>query len=331
MSCLEVLSPGVRSLIQDCGRPNHKSLGVPLGGAFDGYSYRWANHLLGNAPNRPTIEIDVGLAKFKVLKPIRVAITGAQSRVLVDGEIAASWSVLSLSPSQTLSIQPARRGLRSYLAIEKGFDVPYQLDSASTDPLLGIGGTSANGNPLMKGERLRQQRGCARSQNTEQRFATSKTPQCVSSRFALNYLLQTHPASESDCVRLMVVPCYQVDKYSDASLKAFTEQKFEVSKDSNRMGIRLLGTRLFDNHATATKIISEGVVPGAIQIMPNGLPTILGVDAQTIGGYPKIGVLPQVSRWTLGQLAPGTKVRFEWTSWQQSKHRSDQWRRFFGY
>ncbi|MBM7035685.1 5-oxoprolinase subunit C family protein [Vibrio ulleungensis] len=331
MSCLEVLSPGVRSLIQDCGRPMHKSLGIPLGGAFDGYSYRWANHLLGNAANRPTIEIDIGLAKFKILKPVRVAITGAQSRVLVDGEVAASWSVLRLSPGQTLSLQPARRGLRSYLAIENGFDVTCQLDSASTDPLLGIGGTSANGHPLIKGERLSQQNGRASSRTAEQSSTKDKTPQRVSSRFALNYLLQTHSASESDCVRLEIVPCYQVDKFSEATLKAFTEQEFEVSKDSNRMGIRLLGTCLYDNYSTATQIVSEGVVPGAVQIMPNGLPTILGVDAQTIGGYPKIGVLPMVSRWTLGQLASGTKVRFEWTSWQQSKRHSDQWRRFFRY
>ena len=190
-----------------------------------------------------------------------MVITGAQSRVLVDGEVAASWSVLSLSPGQTLSLQPARRGLRSYLAIENGFDVTYQLGSASTDPLLGIGGTSANGHPLIKGERLSQQSGRARSRTTEQSFATRKTPQRVASRFTINYLLRTHPANDSGCIRLKVVPCYQVDKFSEATLKAFTEQEFEVSKDSNRMGIRLLGTRLFDNHTTATQIVSEGVVP----------------------------------------------------------------------
>jgi biotin-dependent carboxylase-like uncharacterized protein len=319
VNALEVLSPGVRSQIQDCGRPSQKSLGIPVGGAFDGYSYRWANHLLGNPVNSPTLEIDVGLARFKALKTVDVATTGSVVEIFVDGQPKQHWSRIRLQKGQVLAIKASKVGLRAYLAINGGFKCPSHLASVSTDSLLGLGGLHKNGQPLQKNDRLAHQAVVEAS-------PVKTLPQWVSSRFGLRYLLSTQSV-----VTLDVVPCYQNDHFSESVLARFTEHTFTVMPESNRMGIRLTGKSLYADDNSINNIISEGIVPGAVQIMPDGLPIILGVDAQTIGGYPKMGVLPLVSRWALGQLAPQTQVRFKWTSWPQARKQSDAWVRYFGY
>src|SRR5262249_55282855 len=87
----------------------------------------------------------------------------------------------------------------------------------------------------------------------------------------------------------------------------FFAQDYEVSPASNRMGLRLKGTLLARR---AGELLSEAVAPGAVQVTNDGLPVVLGVDGQTIGGYPKVAHVIRADLDLLAQLRPGDRVRF---------------------
>jgi antagonist of KipI len=73
------------------------------------------------------------------------------------------------------------------------------------------------------------------------------------------------------------------------------------------MGIRLDGPAL---NLPKRELVSEPVAPGAVQITNDGKPIVLGVDGQTIGGYPKIAHVISADLDLLGQLRPGDEVSF---------------------
>ncbi len=321
MSRLRILSPGIRASFQDLGRQSFKFQGVPVGGAYDGFSYRWANHLLANPANCATIEIDVGLAKLEALEPVTIAVTGAHGVLKVNGINKAMWTRLTLNAGDVLSLSAARQGARYYLAIEGGFKAPLTLDSASTDANLGIGGLDGKGSPLDKGDVAESQQHPTKSSVV---FEDSlANPASVSSRVIDDFL-----PNQTRIETLNVVPCYQAHQFSNRALEVFSNSTFTVSQRCSRMGVTLEGNQIT---APSAGVISEGIVPGAIQIMPDGSPTLLGCDAQTIGGYPKLGVLPQYERWKLGQLAQGQQIQFCFSDWETETKKSAAWRRFFGY
>ena len=99
------------------------------------------------------------------------------------------------------------------------------------------------------------------------------------------------------------------DWFSTVAQAALFSEPFPVTKDSNRMGVRLSGPLLA--LAAPREMISAAVQHGVLQVPPSGQPILLGVDRQTIGGYPRIAAVATVDFAGLAQLRPGHRVRFQ--------------------
>jgi antagonist of KipI len=92
------------------------------------------------------------------------------------------------------------------------------------------------------------------------------------------------------------------------SRDALAGATFRVSSSSDRMGYRLEGVTLALRHPV--ELLSEGVTFGTVQLPPGGAPIVLMADAQTTGGYPRIGEVVSVDLPLVAQLKPGDRLRF---------------------
>lgn len=97
----------------------------------------------------------------------------------------------------------------------------------------------------------------------------------------------------------------------------FLGQEYSVSSESDRMGIRLLPQRPLSALPEITS--SQPVCPGTIQLPGGGSPIILGKNAPTIGGYPRLGYVIAAELDRLAHLIPGTRVRFSASSCHEAQ------------
>ncbi|MCW5548502.1 MAG: hypothetical protein KIT44_06015, partial [Opitutaceae bacterium] len=113
------------------------------------------------------------------------------------------------------------------------------------------------------------------------------------------------PGTEAAQPQLRVLPGAQAAEFGPD----WPQMSFEVSPQSDRMGIRLHGAPLRRN--TTAELFSTAVAPATVQVPPDGRPIILGVDAQTIGGYPQLAHVISVDLPKVAQLRPGDRVRLQ--------------------
>lgn len=270
---LRVLHPGTYSLLVDRGRPGSRSLGIPPGGAADVAAFQIGNALVGNRPDKVALEMALSGATLQAECDVSACVFGSPFRIEVNGRGRSAASVFAIRAGETLRIGGTTRGARGYLCVKGGFHTTQVLGS----------GTAFQ--PLAEGEQLL----CSASHD----HGRSLEHADVSSLF--------DDARES----LRVIAGPQADWFATDALY---QQSFTVAPASNRMGIRLNGQPLA---RPPRELISEAVAPGAIQMTNEGQPIVLGVDGQTIGGYPKIAQVIQADLDRLGQLRPGQSVRFE--------------------
>jgi biotin-dependent carboxylase-like uncharacterized protein len=276
---LEVLATGPSALIQDLGRPGHAHLGVPPSGALDVPALRLANRLVGNDEGAAGIEALFGGLSLRARASCTVAVTGPAVGVSVDGRAVGSHVPIHLTPDQRLTIGTPDTGLRCYLAASGGVDVEPELGSRSRDVLSEIGPA-----PLVAGDVVPL--GVARGTPTgEDALAPSR-------------------AAPDLLVPLLLGPRDDWFDEPDRRLAA----TWTVTPDSNRVGLRLDGTPL--RRTREGELPSEGIITGAIQVPPNGLPVVFLADHPTTGGYPVIGVVSPSALPALAQARPGTRVRF---------------------
>lgn len=309
MAALEVLHPGMLTLIQDTGRLGVAELGLSQGGPVDLHAYCWANYLVGNAMDCPQLEVTLGQASFQAQATLVCAITGADMAVTVDGEPLGFWQSFILRKGQVLKFGYARSGLRAYLAVKGGIDLPQVLGSASAVPRNQLGGIRA-GDPLAQGDVLPVASGEVNCQTFK--------PKQAAPRYIPDYTIP---------VRLRVMESYQCDQFSDETKQRFYSSDYQVSQQSDRMGCRLEGPEV---QADIDGIISEAIAYGAIQIPPNGQPIILLNDRQTLGGYPKLGCIARMDMPRLAQARPGTAVQFERGDWAVLRKAWQDFSQFFG-
>lgn len=279
---LRLLRPGLFTLVVDGGRPRTRGLGVPVGGPADAPAMSIANRLVGNPPDAASLEITLVGPKLVCTHPVGLALFGAPFTVKRDDEDIPAGSSFTLKPGQTLDIGAVRSQheyCRAYLAVVGGFLTPEVL------------GSRTGFAPLAADAELP----CAES--------TVRGRSLPAAAFAeLTAVLLERPSSEL-AGGLRCLPGPQADWFDDS----FWGREYRVSPAGNRMGLRLLGEPL---DRPPRELVSEAVAPGAVQITNDGLPVVLGVDGQTIGGYPKIAhVLTDEMPW-LGQLRPGSLVMF---------------------
>ena len=285
-----VLKPGPHTLIQDGGRRGVLHLGLTSAGPMDRLSFDWANRLCGNPAGSAALEITFGGLELEARGPALVVLTGPDASVTLNGEDAPTWQGLRLARGDRLHIGHVRHGCRLYLALAGGFAAQRAFGSVATVPREVLGGIE--GRALAPGDRL----------------ARALPEPADGRRFALppplRPLCASAPGGE---VELRVIPCLQARQLPRAAKRLFFGQSYRVSPHCDRMGYRLEGEPLA---VPAMAILSEGITPGAIQLPADGQPIVLMRDHQTLGGYPRIGVVVAADLDRLAQLTPGGRVRF---------------------
>ena len=283
-SVIEVLRAGCCDLVMDGGRYGYTHLGVPVGGAADALALRWANRLVGNADGAAGLEITLKGPLLAFPQGGAVALTGAQFAASRSSGDAVEWNeTLIMAPDEQLDIGPATSGCRCWLAMQGGMIVPEVMRSRSTFLSAGFGG--------LDGRALRASDQIALGE-------ASVHPRA----------LRIQPPCENEVAALRVVPGPQAAHFTDGGLSAFFNSAYRVDSASDRRGVRLLGAPVAVSSQDG--IASQAVLPGAIQIPPDGQPIILGWDGPVTGGYPVIAGLISVDLARLAQLKPGDTVRF---------------------
>lgn len=288
---LIVLQPGLQTTVQDLGRHGYQKQGIPVSGALDLEALAAANAVVGNARGTAALEMALTGPTLEVAADsVRVAVAGgsADLQILAIGsqprQIPPLQSV-RLVRGDRLRIAAVTGSAVAYLAIEGGIDVPPFLGSRSTYVRGGYGGFE--GRALCDGDQLP----LARATAVERDEMTID---------GLDLMPQTH-------VRLVLGP--QHDDFTPEAITSLTTQTYVVTREADRMGLRLDGPKL--DHTKGHNIVSDGIGPGAIQVPGNGLPIILLSDRQTAGGYPKIASVISADLPGLGRVLPGARLSFE--------------------
>jgi biotin-dependent carboxylase-like uncharacterized protein len=276
---IEVVRVGAAATIQDGGRVGWAHLGVPRSGALDRPALHRANGRVGNPPDAAGIEITLRGMCLRFTESVRIAVAGAPAELAVDGIEAPFAAAVDVTAGQTVNIGPARSGVRTYLAVAGGVDVPPVLGSRSTDTLSGLGPV-----PLAAGMSLPIGRLHGQSE-----------------------VVPEPPAPTGDVtLRMSFGP--RDDWFTGTARETVLGYAYQVTPLGNRVGARLAGPAL--TRAQAGELPSEPVVLGAVQVLPDGQPVVFLADHPTTGGYPVIGVVAADDLALLAQVRPGGTVRF---------------------
>ncbi|MFH0130598.1 biotin-dependent carboxyltransferase family protein [Variovorax sp. VaC1] len=302
-----IQKPGVLASVQDLGRHGHRQLGICPGGALDVLSLTLANRLVGNADGAAGLELTMGGCELRFEADTRIALTGDDFSATLDGvPLWPCWSV-SVAAGQTLKLGGAnaagrkKAGLRSWLAVAGGIDVPPILGSRSTDLKASFGGHQ--GRALRKGDRLA--------------LGPSRLDEAQRTRRPLGLRGPDWGPEEDDAaITLRVLPGPEFEQFTLAARELLWGERWRITPQSNRMGSRLAGAEL--KRRRGGDMLSSGVIPGTIQVPPSGLPIILMGDAQTTGGYPRIGVVIRADLWKLAQAPLNGKLRLVQVDMAQS-------------
>ena len=299
---LEVIKPGPLATVQDLGRRGQGAIGVPPSGAADPDSLIAANRLVGNPDGSAGVELTLGRAIFRCHGDLVVAVTGAPATVTVDrstGIAGRSTDTAEPPPvgfgtrvaaadGSVVSIGAPRTGLRSYLAVAGGVAVPPVLGSRSADLLSHLGG-----GPLRSGARLPI-------------GPDSAVPGDAGARDLPG--TATRIIERGDVTELRAISGPRLDWFESGALDRLCSGTYIVTPASNRTGLRLDGARM--RRSSGAELPSEGVVTGALQVPPDGLPILLLADHPTVGGYPVIAVVASADLGVAAQLRPGDRIRF---------------------
>ena len=281
--------------IQDRGRFSYSHVGVTNSGVMDEYAYYIVNKLLNNPINTNVLEIGCPNVIFKVNKTTTIAITGANSEFFINDKKMQLWQSYKVKKNDILKIGKIIDGNWIYLSILGGFDLKKEFGSFSTTIKESIGGL--DGNRLKKGDVLP--------------FHKSSINKKICKTFLKKEFI---PKYEKELV-LRVILSYQYEDFLEDELSKFFLSDYFVTKDFNRMGVKLKGNPV---NCTLDGIVSEGIAFGSIQIPKDGQPIILLKERQTIGGYPKIGTILNIDCFKLAQAKEGTKIRFKKISYENA-------------
>lgn len=297
---IDILRAGLLTSVQDLGRRGYRHLGIGLCGALDPLALSIANRLVGNEPGAAGLEITMGPCSLRFTCDTRVALSGADCHADLQGTPVAAWWSFPVKSGQVLTLRTARLGMRAYVAVAGGIAVPDALGSRSTDLIAGFGGHK--GRALRDGDRLPTGTPAPGTNLSAPAFGV-KPP-----------VWRVNP--QTTVIRVMPGPEY--DDFTVASHHTFWNADWTVTPNSNRMGYRLAGPELQRKKNRSHDLLSHGVVPGVIQVPPSGQPIVLLADAQTTGGYPKIGTAIGADIWKLAQVRLGASLRFAYCSLDQA-------------
>ena len=288
MDVIEVQDGGLLTTVQDLGRYGYQRYGVPVSGALDQFALRVANVLVGNQEGDAGLEIALVGPGLRFLADTVIAITGGDLDPRLDDESVAMWRAIAVAQGGTLSFGGLRDGMRGYLAIAGGIDVPQVLGSRSTYTRSRLGGLE--GRALKSGDRLLAFGEEPATQVEGRNLPREQVP---------NY-------GHSHALRVVLGP--QEDAFSQQGINTFLSAIYTVTHQSDRVGYRYQGPQI--EHKGGADIVSDGIPFGAVQVTGDGMPIVLLADRGTTGGYTKIATVISVDIALVAQATPGDTMSF---------------------
>jgi biotin-dependent carboxylase-like uncharacterized protein len=281
---LRAVTPGPYVSIQDRGRRGWRRFGVSGSGAMDLPALATANALVGNPPATAALEFaHVGGTWEIRAETARIAVAGGNFISMADGLTLQPWRSHTLRRGQHFSIKGATDAVWGYLAVAGGFDIVPQLGSCATHLRSGLGGIG--GSRIVEGDVVPLKAANAPG-GRERRIAPTKR--------------------EAGPLRVVMGP--QDDYFTPETVTAFLAATYRMTHRSDRMGTWLDGPPIA--HAGGYNVVSDGLVPGCLQVPGGGRPVVLMMDCQTIGGYPKLATIISADLPRFAQARPGAPVSF---------------------
>lgn len=298
MGKLKIINPGPLTTIQDEGRDGYMRYGMPTSGAVDKFAFKVANLLVGNNESAAVLETAFLGPEIQFKSDAIIAITGADMQPLLDNHPINMWQAIRVEKGSRLSFASLQDGLRAYIAIGGGIDLPAVMDSKSTYLKAKIGGLE--GRKLKEGDVLK-----FFSNNLEAKQVVNQPlPEMLIPQY-----------SEKNEVKVILGP--QDDYFSQADIEKFLNSEYKFSNRSDRMGCMLEGPTL--KHKKSPDIISDGIAMGAIQVPGHGKPIIMLSDRQTTGGYAKIANVTTTDLMKVAQAKPGDVISFKAVSVKEAQ------------
>ncbi len=303
---IEVLDGGVQTTVQDYpGMIGYWSVGVPPCGPFDSYNFRIGNKLLGNPENAPGLELTFKGGSYRFRTTMSFCITGANMHATLDGEEIGMYQVIHAAPMQILKFKDCNVGMRTYLLIAGGLDIPKIMGSSSTFIDGKFGGH--NGRVLRAGDVLRVNDKCLIDSIES---VPDKFRPVLTNEWTIGVIPGPQPTSE-----------YLHAEY----LKTLTSSLYEVNFNSARTGIRLNGpipqwvrTDGGDAGLHPSNIHDNAYAIGTLDLTGDQS-ILLGPDGPSLGGFVCPLTTAKGELWKLGQLHPGDKVRFQLLTLEQAE------------
>ncbi|MAB49809.1 MAG: allophanate hydrolase [Flavobacteriaceae bacterium] len=276
---LKVLQPGFYSTIQDYGRFGYRDYGVPVSGVMDSYSAQFANALLGNTNEAALIEMTMVGGKFQFLEPTTIVVSGAFMNPKLNDMPIEQHKLIHIHSNDVLHFAQVEQGFRTYLAIKGGFESDVLLGSRSQyNPV-------TSNNTIHKGELVPYQ------------------------SFSSLYVSNSKVKFDDSILKSNILDVFkgpEFDRLSEKQKQQIENGEFKVSKNNNRMAYQL--EPMVENDLEP--ILSAPVLPGTVQLTPNGNLIVLTRDCQTTGGYPRVLQLMESAINMLAQKTTGNTLKF---------------------
>ncbi|WP_245224587.1 biotin-dependent carboxyltransferase family protein [Pedobacter ginsenosidimutans] len=297
---ISIIKPGLLSTIQDTGRYRYLSQAVPVSGAMDELAHRLANKAVGNDDDNATIEFTYADASFKAETPVLISYSGDGACLVYNNELMPAEKPLFFPTGSVIKLIHNAIGMRTYLAIAGGWDVPDIMESKSTYLTAAFGGFK--GRALQKADVLVGGSLLSEVSNGILNHLIEKSLTYPNWRISRESLLPENRQA------IRVVLANEINWFDATSIISFLTNSFTIDRRSNRMGYHLLGKSLV--RKVKKELLSTAVTPGIIQVTGSGDLVILMADCQTTGGYPRIAHVAAVDLPLCAQLKPGDTIHF---------------------
>lgn len=303
---IKILRAGPLTTVQDEGRFGYMEYGIGQSGVMDGDAYQRANALVGNKKGEAVLEATLMGPSLWFADDTLIAFMGADMQALIDGKPAERGKAHLVKGGQTAVFGMARNGIRCYIAVAGGIDVPRVMGSRSTDMKCKLGGFE--GRRLADGDVL----GTIDRRDSRRRLKALLKKRMIVPEYASEITVRVIQGPQDDC-------------FTEKGLETFFQTAYTVSSESDRMGIRLVGEAV--EGKGGMDIVSDGIAFGSVQVTTSGLPIILTADHQTTGGYAKIATVISADLPLLAQAGPGTQIRFQKTEVEDAQRKGSFWER----
>lgn len=276
---IKVLKAGIGNSVQDRGRFGNASFGVSTAGTMDALSADLANSLLNNDVDDAVLEITFGNCEFQFLAPTTFCITGAELTAKLNDNLISLNTKIKVAKDDVLSFGIPKKGIRAYVAVLGGFKTELILNSRSY---------FKNITALVF---LEKDQIIPFNENND-KLKNSSSVKVYEEIFSSNIL---------ECT-----PGPEFESLNKTQKNRLISQEFSISANNNRMGYQL--KEPIKNYLA--EMLTSAVIPGTVQLTPNGKLIILMKDCQTTGGYPRVLQLSEKAISILAQKTTNQTILF---------------------